>query len=255
MEAPDEIVPALFDKANDLVDVVLPLLDPPAVAAFASSSTFCLAAVLRYYRGPEGRSLLWRGAWPEPLRVVKGVFAWKRALAHPSWLLPDAASRTPLYRSVAEEVRVNIEPSEVVCDTGRAPTWRIEVEWRIGHSIGQTNGVARLVAHVDATDIAFGVSHRSRIPKAHRVLAHGLDNLLAPGALPTLAGLARLVWAPVFASAAMAMVETRDDGSILVKAVPRAADVHASWPELRLIPDEGMRATWWLNRRSVEAVR
>ena len=140
-----------------------------------------------------------------------------------------------------------------------------------GGGIGDGNGtgatgrpapLAKLVVHIDAMDETFGVCHGERIPRKNRVLTHGLsvnDDASSPG---------KLFWPGRLTNSASAMVlvETRADGSIFLKVVPKLteggsalstyADVLAErkcWPEIRITSDDEMRGVLWLHSRRVRS--
>jgi hypothetical protein len=255
---------AFMTRSDELGAVVAQLAAADA-QSFARTNRRALLAVVEHVRDRDGLGALWRSAWPSPLLVHRDPARcdWTRTIVHPSWTVPDTAEWATDF--IEEAVRFDMcPPASSADDGGVVLAWRFSVEWCARWSRDDAfEPVASFTTVVDARGPSLGLSHTSRIPKAHRVAACSSASHFrrvatdAPRLLEA-ADVARgyihdMGWDEPFDARADVMAETRSDGAIFLKLAPHTPSGRA--PSVRIVPSLDLRAAFWLHARTLEPLR
>jgi hypothetical protein len=253
MEAPPPTV-TFDDLVNRLDELwhVLERVSPTEAQCLACVSRRCLDAVVAYVRDHGGLRRLWRAAWPATLVAHRNPARrdWSRTIVHASWALTDKVQQR---FETNEQVSIDIDPPASVGEAGPMMAWRVAVEWRasVGRGAMQRYSVARAV--IDARDGRLGISHKQRVPCAHRLASTSVT----PSEDARVAGLMRTMgWLSCTRKRLRLMAETRCDGSIFLKvAAPEAAiNTATNLPHIRILPSSDLRAVFWLYSRALSSV-
>ena len=266
-------------RRSDDSFVLLTQLGPTDVMAIACTSHEGYKAVIEYVRDTDGFARLWRVAWPDALVIRRKTqeLDWHRCVVHTSWLVPTIVSTAAHH--VDEHLVLDIQPPATVGTVGTrgvVQAWRVSATWHKTQPSSSScpssdaSMLAQAESLVDARGDPMGVSHSSRIPRAHRLSKSTLcqtPNVNAPGHLAQL--IHALGWLTPFGHPlGRMMIETRSDGSIYLKVISPSPSpttlrfVRRSWPasearrgtchtsSVRLLPSNDLRAAFWLYARS-----
>jgi len=224
---------------------------PVEVYTFACCSRRALRLVLVALHKPGILQVLWSRAWPRGIELRQGRSAdWSRAIAFVNWASDgDRASRRAVGDWV-ETLQFDMAPCPRLAET--CPWWNLKLRWTIRRQAVVFASLA-FTATVDARGLPWGISHGHRIPVDAPLLCprrvkcypqmFPWGNALMPLPLRAVRNLAQSLRPAL-------MAETRSDGAMHFKVLtdmpsgPKSEAIN-----LRLVPNEAMRAILWLRWR------